>query len=210
MAIDKQIDLITSQHKTQPKFMAWLSAALTITDDGVAATKTVPTLFDIDNAIGKQLDTLGEIVGRSRKVDFQPTDGSSPELDDANFRLIIKTKIATNQWDGTISQIRDLWANIFEYLMLVIVDNQDMSISLGVVGLSTPLEKDLIANGYILPKPAGVRANFSFYDDAIFGYDLDNSAIKGYDEGYWFQAYPLFAYDISNSQLKGYDEGEWA
>ncbi|NHN33576.1 DUF2612 domain-containing protein [Paenibacillus sp. S3N08] len=190
--------------------MAWLSAALTITDDGVAATKTVPTLFDIDNAIGKQLDTLGEIVGRSRKVDFQPTDGSSPELDDANFRLIIKTKIATNQWDGTISQIRDLWANIFEYLMLVIVDNQDMSISLGVVGLSTPLEKDLIANGYILPKPAGVRANFSFYDDAIFGYDLDNSAIKGYDEGYWFQAYPLFAYDISNSQLKGYDEGEWA
>lgn len=210
MAIDKYIDLITSQHKAKPKFKAWLSSALSITDGGIALTKKMPDLFNIDSAVGKQLDTLGEIVGRSRTVDFQPTDGSSPVLDDTHFRLILKSKIATNHWDGTITQIRELWDDIFETLMLVMLDNQDMSISLGVVGLTSQLEKDLIAHGYILPKPAGVRANYSFYSDAIFGYDLDNDAIKGYDEGYWFQAYPLFSYDYNNNQLKGYDGGEWA
>jgi len=209
MAIDKYLDLITSQHKTQPKFKAWLSSALNLVDDGITLSKKMPDFFDIDAAVGRQLDILGEIIGRSRKVDFQPTDGSSPVLDDIHFRLILKTKIATNQWDGTITQIRELWGDIFESLKLVMMDNQDMSISLGVVGLTSQLEKDLIAHGYILPKPAGVRANYSFYEDAIFGYDLDNDTIKGYDKGYWFQPYPLFSYDFNNNQLKGYDEGAW-
>lgn len=210
VAIDKYLDLITSQHKTQHKFKAWLSSALNTADDGIATTKGIPDLFDVDTAVGVQLDTIGELVGRSRTLDFQPTDGSSPVLDDTYFRLIIKTKIATNQWDGTLPQIRELWQSIFPELLLVIIDNQDMSISLAVVGISSQLEKDLVANGYILPKPAGVRANYSFYQDAIFGYDLDNDVIKGYDEGYWFQAYPLFSYDLDTNQQKGYDEGEWA
>jgi hypothetical protein len=210
MAISKYTDLITSQHKTRPKFMTWLSAALTIVDDGVTTVSGLPADFDIDTAVGVQLDVLGQIVGRERTLTFQPTDGSSPVLDDDNYRTVLKAKIAQNHWDGTIGQVQELWQALFPEQLLVIVDNQDMSVNLAVVGITTQLEKDLVSNGYIIPKPAGVKANYSFYDDAIFGYDLYNSAFKGYDEGFWFQSGPLFAYDYNNSELTGYDKGAWA
>lgn len=81
--------------------------------------------FALDEAIGAQLDRLGEVVGRSRILQFQP-ESRSALLDDDNYRLIIKTKILQNQWNGTIEDMANLFKQVFPDMQLKIIDNQNM------------------------------------------------------------------------------------
>ena len=60
--------LITSEHNQQPKFMALvglLTGAIGQISDVAASFNT---LFDIDTAVGQQLDMIGLWVGQSRKI----------------------------------------------------------------------------------------------------------------------------------------------
>lgn len=164
MSTSKYLNLITSEHKTKPKFMSWLNIALGYVDDAENASSSIIPAFDLDNAIGVQQDILGQIVGISRILSFQPSDGSSPVLDDDTFNLILRAKIAQNQWDGTTKGILDTWNNVLPGLNLYIADNQDMSMNAIVTGTSTLLQQNLIANGYIVPKPQGVSIQYEFED----------------------------------------------
>lgn len=154
--VENYTNFVTSQHKTKPKFMTWLAASVSIIDDAVLACAEIPTAFDIDNSVGIQLDVLGEIVGRSRELDFQPSQGE-PVLDDTNYRIALKAKIAQNQWDGTIPAIYEIWANLFPDIRLSIVDNQDMTMSALIDGQMDSIVTEMVASGYIIPKPSGVK-----------------------------------------------------
>ncbi|OHW63057.1 hypothetical protein EUAN_08410 [Andreesenia angusta] len=160
MAIEKYLDNITSQHRDRPKFISWLSKSLTIIDHAYLATKSIDINFDIDNAIGQQLDLLGIIIGRERTLTFQPLNGHDPVLDDETYRLVLKTKVAINMWDGTIPHIYEIWENIFSDIGLQIEDNQDMSFNAYVTGYVNQIRQDLIQHGYIVPKPEGVKVNY--------------------------------------------------
>lgn len=67
--------LITSQHADKPKFVAMVGAMA----NGIGAitdvVATLPANFDIDNALGKQLDTVGLWVGQSRVINGVLTVG---------------------------------------------------------------------------------------------------------------------------------------
>lgn len=156
MAITNYLNLITSEHRSQPNFTAWLSAALQKVDDGMTMTNSIPSSFDVDSAVGVQLDVLGTIVGRGRVLNFQPADGSSPVLDDTHYRLAIKAKIAQNQWDGTTPQIYDIWNALFPNDTLQIVDNQNMTMKALIGGQLDLLSIEMLAQGYIIPKPQTV------------------------------------------------------
>lgn len=163
MAIDKYLDNITSQHRDKPKFINWLSENLTILDHTHSVVENIDTSFDLDNAIGAQLDTLGTIIGRSRILTFQPLNNLNPVLEDDYYRLILKTKIAMNNWNGTIPEMYQIWDNIFgndEDLDLQIQDNQDMSFDAYITGYVDQIQQDLIQHHYIIPKPEGVKANY--------------------------------------------------
>lgn len=160
MAINNYLDNITSQHRDKPNFISWLSKNLTIIDHAYLAIKSIDVNFDIDNAIGKQLDTLGTIIGRQRTLTFQPLNGHNPILDDDTYRLVLKGKVAMNMWDGTIPQIYDIWNNIFKDIGLQIQDNQDMSFNAYITGYISQIRQDLIQHGYIVPKPEGVKVNY--------------------------------------------------
>jgi hypothetical protein len=96
-------------------------------------------------------------------LDFQPSGGASPTLDDDTYRFVLKAKIAQNQWDGTIPQLYEIWNNVFPLVPIRIKDNQDMSFDVLFVSPSfTNLEKELITNGYIIPKPQSVLVSYSF------------------------------------------------
>lgn len=87
-----------------------------------SAAEALPLEFDIDTAVGVQLDAVGERVGVSRKLktplegvyfafdedevgfdegvwkdDYDPSEGMV-SLDDEFYRLVIKAKIAANSW----------------------------------------------------------------------------------------------------------------
>lgn len=160
MAIDSYVNSITSEHRDKPNFIAWLSSNLNIIDGVYNLLSDMDSNFDIDNAIGVQLDVLGIIAGRSRTLNFQPMNGYDPVLGDADYRLVLKAKIAMNNWQGTIPQMYEIWANIFDDIELELADNQDMSFTAYILGYVNQVRQSLIQNQYIVPKPEGVAVTY--------------------------------------------------
>lgn len=156
MAITKYLNLITSKHRQQPNFIAWLSAALNKVDDGITATNSIPSAFDVSSATGTQLDLIGTLVGANRNVGVQLSTGSGI-LDDSHYQTYIQAKIAANQWDGTTPGLLKLWSTIFPNSALKITDNQDMTISINISGITDAVTEEMINDGLIIPKPMGVQ-----------------------------------------------------
>lgn len=162
MSITPYLDLIPSQHRDKQKFIAWLTAVLEKGEATITVVKSIPDAFDIENAVGKQLDTQGELIGRTRYLPFQLDDGTSPVLDDENYRTALKAKIARNQWDGTIPQIHELWDTLFPDAKMRIKDNQNMSMKAIIRGELGLESVHLVTVGYIIPKPFGVRLDIAW------------------------------------------------
>lgn len=162
MANDKYLNIVTSQHRDKPKFIAWLTDNLDKSEDIYQMLQNTIDDFDIDTAVGNQLDIIGELVGRSRNLNFQPTDGSNPVLEDNDYRNYLKARILQNQWDGTIKDMQEIFATIFPNSQLIIQDNQDMSMKATIIGATDPLTINLIENGFYIPKPAAVAITYEF------------------------------------------------
>ncbi|MCB2297806.1 DUF2612 domain-containing protein [Clostridium tagluense] len=169
MAIDSYIDTITSEHRDKPNFIAWLSSSLNIVDGVYNLLSDMDSNFDIDNAIGVQLDMLGTVIGRNRTLNFQPLNGFNPMLNDADYKLVIRAKIAMNNWQGTVPEMYEIWDNIFYDIQLQIADNQDMSLTAYVTGYVNQARQSLIQSGYIVPKPEGVLINYVGKSPVLFG-----------------------------------------
>ena len=196
-------NLITSQYKTKPNFMAWLNVLLTPFNDCQTLLNEMYSYFDIDNAVGIQLDYLGILIGQTRKVtitqttvdeviadidtieDWDTLDTPTGNLNDDNYRFLLKAKIIMNNWDGTIPSLVTAWKNLFANSTINIYDNQNMSMTITLGGDFTNLERALIVSDYIIPRPAGVQINYYFGTLPIFGFDLDTTQISGFDKGSW-------------------------
>lgn len=179
------LKLVTSEHSVQPKYMEYVKTTLDMISPNVDMYNDFDVLFAIDNATGDQLDKLGELVGVGRKLPI--VDARIPAtLDDNSFRLVIKAKVFKNRWDGTRKCLEDIFEAMFPSIPYEIVDNQDMSYT---VTLIDPEADDvfigLIMNGYILPKPSGVRVEYNIMDTSLFGWDSDTQFIKGWDKAGW-------------------------
>ncbi len=112
--------------------------------------------FDIDTAVGVQLDVVGEWVGRSRRSHtgnrdlfswdtervgwdqgggraHDPNDGFI-DLSDEIYRLMLKVKV--NNWDGQNDSLPPILDTALagSGIRMAIVDNRDMSISIWILG----------------------------------------------------------------------------
>lgn len=212
--IEYYMNLVTSQYRDSPNFLTWLQSNLLKFDDETNIIDQMTAFFDIDSAVGAQLDILGQIIGQVRQVNFQPTDGSSPILDDTNYRVLLKAKIVKNQWKGQIEGLSAIWKVLFPDGDIIITDNQDMTMNVIIAGNTSLTTRDLVRNGYIVPKPEGVGINYFFSEVPIFAYDIeDNGFFGGYDIGNWArtsQEVPIFSYDKDELLFKGFDNGWWS
>ena len=162
MLIDNNfyLNLITSEHSTKPKFRNWLNILLTPFVDSIKLNEEINKAFFFIFAIGKQLDIIGKWLNQPRQVDFQPTDGSSPLLSDKYYRIILKAKVVKNLWKGTVSDFYEKWKVLFngEDLQVYLADNQDMDYIIVTWDstLGDKMIEDLLSNGYLIPKPAGL------------------------------------------------------
>lgn len=212
------LDLITSEHRDKPKFSATVSALVAPMESLQQFLATLPGVFDLDDAVGAQLDAVGVRVGRSRLVSTQisgvyfswdtdslgweqgywqgPYDPDSgiASLNDDTYRIILRAKIAANQWDGTLSTINDILAPILgdSSALLFIEDHQDMTASVCISGeIPSSLVLALISQEYIPVRPAGVKYDYAVTSEngsPIFGFDVDNDYIGGWDTGAWATA----------------------
>ena len=143
--------------------------------------------MSIDSAIGSQLDVIGTIVGQSRTLPFQPSDGIDPVLTDSVYRQALKAKIAMNHWDGQLFSIEEKWADIFPGTAIAIQDNQDMSVDVSVSGALSTLIQEMIENRMIVPRPQAVYFNLLWAPQVVklFSYDIENVDYDGYDVAHW-------------------------
>lgn len=186
LSLGYYLNLFTSQYKVQSKkFMLWAQKAWQPLDDLSNCLSFIGSDFDLDYAVGNQLDAIGQLVGQSRTIGFQPTSsGDSPTLDDTTYRLLLKARIAQNTWDGKISSLYVIWKTLFPGGKIIINDNQNMTATIIVAGSFTSIIKDLIFNGYIVPRPEGVQYSYATGTLPIFGADRNDTYIAGADLGH--------------------------
>ncbi len=99
--------LVTSEHSSKPNFMAFVAALVQTFVDQQKLLASFSALFDVDLAVGDQLDKIGAWAGVSRNL--SKVIGGVTVLDDATYRVLIKFNIAMNIWDGTVPGIYTVW-----------------------------------------------------------------------------------------------------
>lgn len=222
--MSKYTGLITNYHATKPRFYDHIDLSTRPLTNIILSMQGLLTAFDLDKAVGKQLDILGLWIGRSRVVrqtitgvyfswdtddlgydqgvwqgPYDPDSGYT-SLSDEIYRIILKAKIAINNWDGRNDSLPPILDAATEGsgIRMQIVDNQDMTISVWVFP-----EKDIndvsleliaaIRQGYLTIKAAGVWAG-SIETPAVetpsegnkfFGFDMENDYFAGFDSGAW-------------------------
>lgn len=214
-AMSGYLGLVTSEHRNRPRFMATVAA---VTDPLCGLQELLETMraaFDVDSAVGGQLDRTGEWIGRSRHLRLELDDvyfewgreavgwarGSwkglyDPEtgmvrLPDETYRLLLKAKIGANRWDGTVPGAYEVWESAFADTgsLILMQDNQDMSVVIGLAG--TPLDavmRNLLLQGYLPLKPEGVRV--AWYAVApergpLLGWNCETGGLSGWGKGIW-------------------------
>lgn len=205
--MSKYTDLITNYHAGKPKFFAHIDLSTRPIADVSKVVYGLVAAFDIDTAIGKQLDVIGEWVGRKRRVKkpitgvyfswdtdglgwdqgvwqgpYDPDDGFL-DLSDEIYRLVLKVKIAINHWDGQNDSLPGIIdaALAGSGIRMCIVDNQDMSISI-----------------WIMPD---VSVVFSEMDRLLFDSAVNKGPFITLPSGYIPSRYDLNPIDQINSEL---------
>ena len=211
---DEYLGLLSAYHRPRPRFGATVAAVC-----GAAAAVRdlyagMPDTFDLDLAVGAQLDTVGRWIGLGRRVatpisgvyfaldieglgmdqgvwqgPFDPDNGLTVLADDT-YRLLLRAKIGANHWDGTLETSAAILNQIFQGGTHVLIeDNGDMSVDIGVAGAPpSALFLALLTGGYIPIKPEGVRIKYYVLpsgEGPLFGFDVQNQYISGFDNGLW-------------------------
>lgn len=213
---DDYLDLITPYYRGKPIFTATLAAVLEPFANLQGMLAQLPQDFDLDQAVGVQLDAVGQWVGRSR---FIPTpipniwfsfddarrgldlgvwegpydsDSGITRLDDETYRVFLRAKIAANQWDGRVETAQAAFNLVFSQspgTWLFVIDNGDMSMTVGISGaIPSLLFIALLNQGFLPLKPEAVRVNYaitSVNNAPVFGFDVSNQYIAGFDTGSW-------------------------
>lgn len=187
--------LITSEHRGQPKFAATVGLLTGALVDAQRVVESLTSVFDINTAVGVQLDIVGLWVGLTRrqttpigdvfltwndpdlgwnhaswKGPYEPSEGVT-SLDDNTYRALLKAKVAANYWVGTREDLNLISEESLVDIgaHYVVVDNFDMSVTVYVVGAPSAVLLAMIKKGVVIPKTAGVR---------ITGYTVTPANVK--------------------------------
>lgn len=178
-------DRIYAQYRTKPKAVAWYQITRKLAAELEDPATAVRVMYNIDTAVGEQLNIIGRIVVVDRtftgEVALNPGLFAEPDgaefgdteavfaalyvdqdckMSDDLYRLVIKSKIIKNNSDATVESI--LYGMNFllpNADVLRVTDGEDMSFSVEFYGRITNLERWALLNAKLVPKPQGVRFN---------------------------------------------------
>lgn len=216
ITVDDYAALITSWHATRQKFVAVVKANVQPYIDMQSAIYGLIPAFDIDLAVGQQLDILGQWIGRSRNVPVpipdlwfainnekkgfdrglwrQPYDTGSEinKLPDEEYRRLLKTRILLNRWDGTIEPLEYAVSYFFSAsfdTFFFVEDRQDMSCAFCFTGKwPDPVGLCMIEQQIVARAPMGIQ---TYYQVTTI------------------EDQPLFGFDVSSVRIAGFDEAAW-
>ena len=178
--------LVTTEHQDKPRYIETVSLSTQGFADQIALCNQAYDLYDLDNAVGVQLDAVGMWIGLSRFVslDIQQffswdTEGLGwdqgvwweigdaesvvTQLQDAQYRQLLKIKIACNKFDGTLpSAIKILSDAVSTDGCTVTASEGRMSVAFTITGPISNVMKAVISGNYIPLKPAGIAVTYTF------------------------------------------------
>lgn len=126
------------------------------------------------------------VGGRYRDED-EPATGDR-ELDDAEYRLFIRARIARNHSDGTLPSIIEMVKFITGADEVTIQEGRS-SLRIGIGKQLTDSERIFLTSGGLIPKAAGIEIDvfYQYIDGDTFAYaGLPNA--KGYNAGEYGEA----------------------
>lgn len=210
------LNLVTSEHRVRPKFMAMVEGVMQPFADIVAVMRSIVVLYDLDVSVGAQEDVDGEWIGASRALNapltnvyfsfdvsglgFDEGTWQGPfnpntyviNLSDDQYRLLLRAKLLNDRWDGTIPGAYAIWAELFDGtdFGILIQDLGNMHMLFALTG-PTPdvITLALFKGGYLNVKPAGVKI------DAYLTPSVPST--------------PYFGFDVENASISGFDSGAW-
>lgn len=183
---DDYVELVPSENTDKPHFIAMLRTLTGGFSDEINALISMQGAFDLDTAVGDQLDILGKWIGLPRTLSvpilvffsfdvsglgFDQGNWKGPDdpgtglvmMDDDTYRIMLKAKIGANVWDGTRSQYLLIMNLVLgtSGISVTLKDHQDMSFTVTLSARPPALLYALITSGYIPIKPVGVKQIFS-------------------------------------------------
>lgn len=218
--MSKYTEKITNYHATKPLFEQHIDLITRPFTDIVKAQENFIREFDLDKAVGVQLDVVGEWVGRGRNVSvpitnvyfswdteglgwdqgswkgpFDP-DAWFTQLSDDVYRMVLKAQIAINTWDGTIGHLEDILEIIFagSGIDMQIIDNQDMSITINAIAINGIANTSAELISVIKSGELNIKAG-----------GVRVKSLNVIDP-----AHPLFGFDTQSTVITGYDAGYWS
>ena len=216
------LQLIPSWNSDKVRFVNTLATLLQPMVDAQAMLAKLTSDFDIDTAIGVQLDMVGQWLGVSRWVTVPITDvyfsfdladqhvgfdqgrwyvppydpiTETKPLDDETYRKVLKFKAMANQWDGVPSTIVDPLNALFPDIAVNDLGDKRDGLMAEEVLLPSSLSDLMVAvlvQDFFI-KPSGVRC--TFYESTAVGA-------------------PIFGLDVvwtaaRHTAIAGFDIGAW-
>jgi len=206
------LNLIILQYSDKPKAKATIEALI---KDGLASADLIEVFndaFDLDLAIGAQLDILGRIIGLSRTVPFivpkiyfgfagnpnAETFNKAPildvtqasftdlELNDTDYRKFLKAKVSKNFASNTIASNEKISTNeALNFLFdggAYAVDGFNMNFTVMIEDTVDTSLLTFVNALDLVPRPATVGIGYKSIGLNTFGF-VDNPNAKTFNEG---------------------------
>lgn len=208
--------LIAGAHFEKPKFQQWIYE---LTEPLLEVRRRLAQMredFDVDTAIGVQLDAIGVRVGVGRQLPikltgvyfalddvegygfdfgvwkgpYDPDDGMTV-LDDETYRAVIKAKILSNKWNGENGTLPEYLSSALSYFgvdakVLDMQDMQNMHIALHLTKATTPPIVWELISRRIVDV-AAAGVSLKIVDNVSwFGFDYQTQSVSGFDTGNFF------------------------
>lgn len=253
--MSKYTDLITNYHAGKPKYVAHVDLSTRPLIDVSAATSGLVAAFDVDTAVGNQLDILGKWIGIDRTVaapisgvflewdkervgwdqgvwlgPYQSTDELTYLSDDV-YRIVLKARIGINNWNGQNGTLPDILETALAGtgIKMIILDNQDMSISVLIVideeylmsvtdrlifdsgmnrGPLITLPADYVPSRYDINPIDKLPAEFVFVIRAGL-LTVKAAGVRVREVATPSNGYKFFGFDVENEYMAGFETGAW-
>jgi hypothetical protein len=197
-SVTEYLNLITSEHRVRPNFVALISALVQGPADIVQAALSLPGKFDVQAGVGDQLNKTGQWIGATRYLSLTAAaQAGTTQLDDVHFSQYLQgLAYLNNLWIGSIPsayQAYATWWSNHVGAQPVIQDNGNLTMHIGQAGfVMDAQEKALFNNGYLDARPAGITVKAHVAATAaapLFGFHPAGSSpgpgLAGLGTGCW-------------------------
>ena len=121
---------------------------------GALVVKEIEEGFNIDTAVGKQLDVIGKYIGLKRQVNVNIGTSDTNILNDEQYRILLKLRLVKNTNFSSTAQIREALYALFPNEVRLF-DNRTMVYDYQLSTLFNDLVNVIIAEE-LLPLPMGI------------------------------------------------------